>query len=96
MMIFLGVLDIVSALMLLAMAGGADGLPIGFVIFISAYLIIKGIFFSLSDLNFDFSNLLDVIAGATILITIFVTPPILVLIVLAVSEGSKGIFSLAA
>ncbi len=92
MLILLGASDIISALTLLAIIGGANRLPIGFVISVSAYLIIKGIFFILSD--FDFSNLLDIIAGATILMSIFITPPVLILMILAVYEGSKGIFSL--
>ena len=94
MLIFLGVSDIISALMLLAVAGGADGLPVGFIIFIAAYLIIKGIIFTFSD--FDFSNLLDIIAGVTILMAIFIALPALVLVALAIYEGTKGIFTLVA
>lgn len=94
MFIILGSFDIISALMLLAIAGGTENIPIEFVIFIAAYLIIKGIFFTISGL--DFTNLADIIAGATILIAIFITPPVIVLVLLAGYEGIKGISTLAA
>lgn len=90
----LGILDIISALILLALIGGSDGIPVEFLIFISAYLAIKGIAFMIS--SFDFSSLFDVLAGVTILISIFIAPPIIILIALAIYEGSKGIFTLIA
>jgi len=94
MLILLGVFDIISALVMFAVIGGPGGLPLSFSIFFSAYLIIKGIFFTIS--SFDFTNLVDIIAGATILVAIFITPPVIILIILAGYEGIKGISTLAA
>ncbi len=87
---FLGIQDLIITAMLLAIAFGAS-VPFDMLIFMAAATIIKGSFFLL-----DIGSIFDVSAGILLIISFFVTPPLIILYIFIFLIGSKGILSLFA
>ena len=86
----LGAGDLLATIAILAVAFELD-VPGEMLFFISAYLIFKGYLFIL-----DIGSIFDIMAGALLVLSIFLTPPFAVLILFAVLLGIKGFVSLIA
>ena len=86
----LGILDIIVTVMLLAVVFNLD-VPLGMIIFMSVCLFCKAFRFL-----FDIGSLFDIGAGALLILSIFTTPPSVILLIFAALLGLKGIMSLFA
>lgn len=82
--IFVGVVFILSEI--LNLVSGS------FVVFLALFLLLKGIFFIVSDT--DIISFLDVICGIIILLSAIVVMPSLIVYLVSIFLVQKGIFSL--
>lgn len=87
--IFLGALDILSALMIF---GSNSQAPVGLAILIIIYLLLKGGFFFLA--SFDIASLFDIIGAIVIIFGLFLHIPTPILVVAGVLVGFKGLQTL--
>ena len=86
----LGIQDLIVTALLIAMAFGVN-VPFDMVVLIAASLFFKAFAFIT-----DIGSMFDIGAAALLIISYFITPPLLVVCIFIALIGSKGLLSLLA